>query len=64
MAQRIPHTPFLLDAFQAALSADCSERHGFPPLTSALVRQGSATMHPPRDLCADVFGRAEPVLTR
>lgn len=29
---RDPHTPFLLDAFQAALSAACRDRHGVPPL--------------------------------
>lgn len=29
---RDPHTPFLLDAFQAALSAACQDHHGIPPL--------------------------------
>lgn len=29
---RDPHTPFLLDAFQAALSAACHDHHGAPPL--------------------------------
>lgn len=29
---RDPHTPFLLDALQAALSAACQDRHGIPPL--------------------------------
>ncbi len=29
---RDPHTPFLLDAFQAALSVACLDRHGFPPM--------------------------------
>ncbi len=29
---RDPHTPFLLDALQAALSAACLNRHGFPPM--------------------------------
>lgn len=27
-----PHTPFLLDALQAGLSAACRDHHGFPPL--------------------------------
>jgi hypothetical protein len=29
---RDPHTPFLLDAFQAGLSAACLDHHGVPPL--------------------------------
>ena len=29
---RDPHTPFLLDAFQAALSAACRDRHEAPPM--------------------------------
>jgi len=29
---RDPHIPFLLDAFQAALSTGCNDQHGFPPL--------------------------------
>ena len=27
-----PHTPFLLDALQAGLSAACRDNHGFPPI--------------------------------
>jgi hypothetical protein len=45
---RDPHTPFLLDEFQAALSVACTDRFGMPPLIE-IHHDGRLLMVLPRD---------------
>ncbi|MBO1077090.1 hypothetical protein [Roseomonas marmotae] len=57
---RDPHTPFLLDAFQAGLSAICLDHHGIPPLIELHHDGRLLVVLPRRDsdaLIAQALGR-------